>query len=570
MIEAADDADLLRRYAADRDEAAFAELVRRHLDLVHSAALRQLNGDAHLAQDATQLVFVDLARKAAALARHRVLAGWLFTSTRFAAAKLVRTERRRVARETHAHTMLSADADSNRHGNTPSAAGLDAHADWDRVRPVLDAALADLAATEREMILLRFFEGRDFADIGARLSLTANAARMRVDRALDKLHARLVRRGVTSTPAALALALGAQAVAASPAGLAVSVTGAALAASGTATLSASAFSFLAFMKTSHALLGLASLAAVGSLGVAFVAVTSAREADSALAVAVTASTSARAHLADLETRAQSARQRVQQAELENARLLVLARAHPATLPAEAKEEVVTSAGVTARIERATALIQSGSLAEALHELIWCYDVGTPRLNMGAVLRFKVVKVWADLARKHPAARMALEDRRERARLLMLSEKQDADAATDYGRINEELQESAQTLALMDQLAAGDARRQRLANQARAYLVEVRRYADAAEGFTSTWQIVSGAVAADPIARSKVPREDIDYVFQEAGKHIEALAGLGQAAPAGELIERLLNLDGSEAARARLRQHLTRAGASPERFGLSSR
>src|SRR5436189_6234372 len=94
-----DDAELLRHYAEEGVEDAFAELVRRHVNLVYSAALRQVNGDAHLAADATQLVFTDLARKADSLVGHRVLAGWLFTSTRFAAAKLVRGERRRHARE---------------------------------------------------------------------------------------------------------------------------------------------------------------------------------------------------------------------------------------------------------------------------------------------------------------------------------------------------------------------------------------------------------------------------------------------------------------------------------------
>ena len=81
-----EDAELLRRYATTRSEADFADLVRRHVNLVYSAALRQVNGDAHLAQDITQLVFADLARKAESVASHRVLAGWLFTSTRFAAA----------------------------------------------------------------------------------------------------------------------------------------------------------------------------------------------------------------------------------------------------------------------------------------------------------------------------------------------------------------------------------------------------------------------------------------------------------------------------------------------------
>src|SRR5947209_17428918 len=99
------DGELLRRYVEADSEEAFGELVRRHVNLVHSAALRQVNGDAHLARDVTQLVFADLARKARALVSHRVLAGWLFTSTRFAAAKLVRGERRRHAREQEAHLM---------------------------------------------------------------------------------------------------------------------------------------------------------------------------------------------------------------------------------------------------------------------------------------------------------------------------------------------------------------------------------------------------------------------------------------------------------------------------------
>ena len=91
------DRELLRQYAETRGEEAFAELVRRHLDLVYSAALRQVNGDAHLAQDVAQTVFTDLARKAEALSRRSVVTGWLYTSAHFAAAKAVRTEQRRHA-----------------------------------------------------------------------------------------------------------------------------------------------------------------------------------------------------------------------------------------------------------------------------------------------------------------------------------------------------------------------------------------------------------------------------------------------------------------------------------------
>lgn len=219
-----DDLELLRRYAANGDEAAFTELVQRHVNFVHSAALRQVNGDAPLAADATQLVFTDLARKAKALAGHQVLAGWLFTSTRYAARNLVRGERRRRVREQEAFQMQDLDQGEA----TPEL-------DWQRVRPVLDDVLNELGRADREAVLLRFFEGRDYAGIGAKLNLSPNTVRMRVERALDKLRDMLERRGVASTSAVLAAALAGQAVAAAPAGLAATVTGAALAGASTAT-----------------------------------------------------------------------------------------------------------------------------------------------------------------------------------------------------------------------------------------------------------------------------------------------------------------------------------------------
>lgn len=256
MIE---DAELLRRYAATRAEDDFAEIVRRHVNLVYSAALRQVNGDAHLAQDVTQLVFADLARKAESVAQHRVLAGWLFTSTRFAAAKAVRGEQRRHAREAEAQLMQELTRD-------PAA-----QLDWARVRPVLDEVLGELSDSDREAILLRFFEGRDFAGIGARLNVNDNTARMRVERALDKLRALLERRGFTSTSAALAAVLANQAVIAAPAGLVATVTGAAIAgvsvAAGTAGAAAGAGALATFMSMTHLQIGITSaLAIAGATG----------------------------------------------------------------------------------------------------------------------------------------------------------------------------------------------------------------------------------------------------------------------------------------------------------------
>jgi RNA polymerase sigma factor (sigma-70 family) len=240
--------ELLRCYVADRSEAAFAELVRQHIDLVYSAALRQVSGDAATAQDVTQAVFTELARRAPRLARHTALSGWLYTSARFLAAKARRAEHRRHAREQEAQMMnqLLQPADSD-----PA---------WQELRPLLDDVMHDLNAGDRQAVLLRYFERRPLAEIGARLGLSENTARMRVERALDKLRAALAKRGVTSTVSALAGALAERAVGAAPAELAGRVSQAACdaAAVGAAT-GAGVLEFLA--STQAKLLAVAAAAA---------------------------------------------------------------------------------------------------------------------------------------------------------------------------------------------------------------------------------------------------------------------------------------------------------------------
>jgi RNA polymerase sigma factor (sigma-70 family) len=242
-----DDAALLRRYAEDRSEAAFGELVRRHLNLVYAVALRQCGGDAHLAQDVAQRVFTDLARKAATLAGRPVLSGWLHRATQFAATDVVRAERRRRAREQEAHAMQ----ELTRHPG--------AETDWDRLRPVLDQAVNELGDRDRDAVMLRFYEGRAFADIGVALRLSEDAARMRVDRALDKLRGSLGKRGITSTAAALAAVLADQAGVAAPAGLAARVTGGALA-------GASATGIAVFWGMTKLEIGIAGALALAGIG----------------------------------------------------------------------------------------------------------------------------------------------------------------------------------------------------------------------------------------------------------------------------------------------------------------
>ena len=206
-----DDRNLIRAFNETRSEAAFAELVGRYVDFVYRTALRVLDGDVHTAKDVSQSVFIALASKASTLANRPSLAGWLHTSTCYAATKAIRSESRRRAREQEL-LMIQEQSQTDR-----------PEIEWERLRPSLDALMLELKEADREAILLRFFRKYTFADLGRKLGVTDNAARMRVERALNKLHDGMARRGITSSVSTLAVLLANQSVGAAPEGLAASI-----------------------------------------------------------------------------------------------------------------------------------------------------------------------------------------------------------------------------------------------------------------------------------------------------------------------------------------------------------
>jgi len=214
----------LAEYAATGSETAFRELVAGYLGLVYSAALRLVEGDAHQAEDIAQTVFADLARKARSLPADVMLGGWLHRHTCFVASNTLRAERRRQARERQAVEM-----------NIPEDHSAENLA---QIAPVLDEAINELGAEDRTAILLRFFEQHDFRTIGTTLGNSEDAARKRVDRALEKLQGLLRRRGVALSVTALGSLLAANAVSAAPAGLALSISSVALAGATAGTTSA--------------------------------------------------------------------------------------------------------------------------------------------------------------------------------------------------------------------------------------------------------------------------------------------------------------------------------------------
>ena len=244
-----DDAELLYRYANSRSESAFSELVRQHLPLVYSAALRRLRGDTHRAEDVAQCVFAELARQARRLAHHRSLEAWLYTTTRNIVLETIRTEQRRAAREREA-------------GMNGEPETMPPAADTDQLRPVIDAALDRLSARDREAVLLRFFAGRAFADIADRFGISENAARFRVNRALKRLRRTFEKSGISSTPAAIALVLSDQIHAAGAEAMVHMVTNGALAKASSASSVAGVTNILHLMSSTKA----AAVAAVIVIG----------------------------------------------------------------------------------------------------------------------------------------------------------------------------------------------------------------------------------------------------------------------------------------------------------------
>jgi RNA polymerase sigma factor (sigma-70 family) len=232
-----DDMALLREYALNHSEEAFASLVSRHVNLVYSVALRQVQ-DTHLAEEVTQAVFIILARKADKISRDAVLSGWLCRTARYASADALKIQRRRQYREQEAYMQSTLNESKGDVGDA-----------WQQIAPLLDTALEQLGGTDHDAIVLRFFEGKSMSEIGAALGASEDAAKKRVNRAVEKLQKFLIKRGVTSTTTTLAGAIAANSIQAAPMELAKTVTAAALAKGATASLSTLALVKAATIKS---------------------------------------------------------------------------------------------------------------------------------------------------------------------------------------------------------------------------------------------------------------------------------------------------------------------------------
>jgi len=217
-----DDMELLRNYALRQSEQAFETLVSRYVNLVYSAAVRRVH-DPHLAEDVTQVVFALLARKAGTLGSGTIIPSWLHRTAGFVAADVLRSQRRRAQRELEAHMRSQL--------NEPETEL------WPQIAPFLDTAMDQLGEKDRHAIVLRFFQNKSLGEIGTMLGASEAGARMRVNRALEKLRQFFMKRGIASTTTIIAGAICANSIQAAPAGLAKTATVAALTKGATASTS---------------------------------------------------------------------------------------------------------------------------------------------------------------------------------------------------------------------------------------------------------------------------------------------------------------------------------------------
>ena len=249
-----DDMALAREYARDHSETAFAALVSRHLNFVYSVALREVR-DPHLAEEVAQAAFIILARKAGALGPRTILSGWLCRTARYVSAELLRSQHRRQRREQEAYMQsLLNEKESGA---------------WMQIAPLLETAMAQLGEQEHNAIVLRFYEGKALKQVGAALGTGEDAARMRINRALEKLRKFFARRGLTLSAALITAAVSANAVQAAPVGLATTVTAAAVqgtaVTTSTLTLIKGALKLMAWTKAKTAIVsGVVVLLAAGT------------------------------------------------------------------------------------------------------------------------------------------------------------------------------------------------------------------------------------------------------------------------------------------------------------------
>lgn len=201
------DHQLLKQHQRHPSGGALATLIDRHLPLVLSVA-RRITANDEAARDISQTVFLRLLKKASNIPATLPLTAWFHRETHSASVDHVRSEVRHQQREQTAASL-------NTMKNTPDP--------WPQLAPEIDGAINELPENDRSLVLLRFYDNKTHPQIARELGIKEDAARMRTNRALEKLRTILSNRGITTTSVLLATVLPSSAVSPAPASLAASI-----------------------------------------------------------------------------------------------------------------------------------------------------------------------------------------------------------------------------------------------------------------------------------------------------------------------------------------------------------
>jgi RNA polymerase sigma factor (sigma-70 family) len=545
-----------RHDGAETAEDEFASLVKRHINLVFSSALRQVR-DPHTAEEVVQAVFERLARKRGSLGREIILAGWLYRTTRFVSLERLRSDHRRQLRETAAMETLYQSQDESH---------------WHEIEPMLDEAMAELGEKERALVLLRYFENKSLREVGNVCGITEDAAQKRVCRALEKLRAFFTQRGTTLSATTLTGTLSTFAVQAAPSALVplVITAGAASSAYSIGSAALGVFHFMASTKIKATIIAAAFLAA-SSVPI----VTQHR----ALKQARAENENLRSQVQQLEARPlPTARVRDESGELEQLRreaaevhklrgqvgLLLnanreLTEKNPA---AELANDDPAKTNPTERMSVARELRAQGKNAEALEHYLWCFDEGLKYSPAFVGVRSSfLLSELRELAKVHPPALEALVTRRNAVEERIMAGSMDKMSVYEMIQLNANLEQPERTMALFDQLPEGHPARSSLVDFASEQFASAKRYRDIVTSgnpeatFDRERAMMGHTAGKDEMLQTAIRQR----VIEAGARGVEALAGAGENQRATALADKLLKFDSSPQVRGALTKHAERAG-----------
>lgn len=533
-----EDAELLRRYALEKSEPAFAEFVQRHVNLVYAVALRRVGGDAHLAQDVAQVVFTDLARKASSLVGHPSLSAWLFRSARFAAAQAMRAEKRRGIRELEAYVMQEL--------TQPTAA----ESNWDELRPVIDEAMDELAERDRVAVWLRFYEGRSFAEVGAKLVASEDAVRVRVDRALERMRVTLTRRGVVSTTTALSSALAHESGVVAPAGFAASVTGAALTGAAAGGGIAAGLGISTFMSTTK-LAGWGAAVAtvlVSLAGNAYLLTSLPQRPAHAEKSALPSSSIP--EIEDAKRRAQAA-----EADLD----ALLSAIKPVELSARAGSGPQTLDELQAALKTADSMVSRSDFEGALTLYRQLFEAGP--IGFTTLSRTMILRRLAKLGAIYPPTIAVMKGLRD-ASLAKIGPTANDQwfPVVDVVLLNKYLGDNSGTIALYENLPENDPRRRSVAAVGGEAFVAVGHYGALADAKPLGTMIDEFDGQVRRVGVGGMDRAGRDFIIKSTASNIETLVGANREADAEILIQRLRLFDNSQSTEANLAKMIAQGRA----------